>query len=156
MREEKMIKKSLFIIGALLCWQLVSFVGSGLCASTCEEECYPRAMQNMVEGRVAQMNCLQACRQRKVWEQMVLAIDRLSVQLASQLKDKNSQDNVTMTGTSMQRANFEEAEPSPAKEPEYGTSSFGFGSMTRSNVTYTNTTLITPTIVNATFRNTTP
>ena len=149
-----MMKRSLFIIGVVLCWQIFLSYGSGFCASSCEDECYPRAMQNMVEGRVAQMNCLQTCRQRKVWEQMVLAIDRVATQLAGQTKDKNSQGNVTTAGTSMQRVNFDEAEPN-ILPPDSGTSSFRFGSSKRVNTTLTNTTLISPIFVNTTFANTT-
>ena len=143
--------RSLFIIGAVLCWQMSLSCVSGFCASSCEEECYPRAMQNTIEGRVAQMNCLQTCRQRKVWEQMVLAIDRVATQLAEQAKNKNSQDNVTIP---MQKVNFDEAEPNiPLSDS--GTSSFRFGSSTRVNTTLTNTTLISPVFVNTTFANTT-
>jgi len=149
-----MMKRSLFIIAAVLCWQMFLSYGSGFCASSCEDECYPRAIQNTIEGRVAQMNCLQTCRQRKVWEQMVLAIDRVATQLAGQTKDKNSQDNVTTANTSMQRVNFDEAEPN-IPPSDSGTSSFRFGSSTRVNTTLTNTTLISPIFVNTTFANTT-
>ena len=149
------MKRSLFIIGAVLCWRVVFSVGSGFCGSSCEEECYPVApLQTMVEGKVAQMNCLQTCRQRKVWEQMVLAIDRVATQLAEQAKDKNSQSNITTKGTSIQKVNFDEVEPKTLRSDD-SKSSFQFGSVTRVNTTSTNVTLISPTIVDATFKNTT-
>jgi len=148
------MKKSLLIISAVFCWQMLLPVRSGFCASLCEAECDPQVMKNMVEGKIAQMNCLQACRQRKVWEQMVLAIDRLTIQFAEQAKNKNSQGEVEATGTSMQKVNFEEAEPHIYRSDEKS-SSFQFGSVTRVNPTYTNATLVSPTIVDAVFKNST-
>ncbi|MFH0738835.1 MAG: hypothetical protein V2A59_03140 [Candidatus Omnitrophota bacterium] len=148
------MKKNLFIVSTVLCLQMVLLIESGFCGSSCEEECYPQGMQTMIEGRVAQMNCLQTCRQRKVWEQMVLSIDRLTVQLADQAKEKGSEEDVTTVNPYRQQVNFTEAEPNITRSNK-GPYSMTFGSTTRSNTVLTNTTLVSPTFVNTTFANTT-
>jgi hypothetical protein len=41
----------------------------------CEKECQPhQTMKNLVEGRVANVGCLQTCQQRKVWEKLATSI----------------------------------------------------------------------------------
>jgi len=58
--------------------------------SDCEKECEPhRTMKNLVEGRVANVSCLQACKQRKVWEKLAAAV----ADVADSLK-KNSYEKV--------------------------------------------------------------
>jgi hypothetical protein len=43
--------------------------------SDCEKECEPhQTMKNLVEGRVANVSCLQSCKQRKVWEKLAAAV----------------------------------------------------------------------------------
>jgi hypothetical protein len=47
----------------------------GAYVSDCERECQPdTTMKNMIEGRVANVACLQACQQRKVWEKLAVSI----------------------------------------------------------------------------------
>ena len=58
--------------------------------SDCEKECEPhRTMKNLVEGRVANVSCLQSCKQRKVWEKLAAAV----ADVADSLK-KNSYKEV--------------------------------------------------------------
>jgi len=58
--------------------------------SDCEKECEPhQTMKNLVEGRVASVSCLQACKQRKVWEKLAAAV----ADVADSLK-KNSYKEV--------------------------------------------------------------
>ena len=58
--------------------------------SDCEKECEPhQTMKNLVEGRVANVSCLQSCKQRKVWEKLAAAV----ADVADSLK-KNSYEEV--------------------------------------------------------------
>jgi hypothetical protein len=58
--------------------------------SDCDNECQPhQTMKNLVEGRVANVACLQACKQRKVWEKLSNSI----ADVADSLK-KNSYKEV--------------------------------------------------------------
>lgn len=62
----------------------------GTFASDCETECQPhQTMKNMIEGRVAYVNCVQSCQQRKVWEKLAVSI----ADVADSLK-KNSYKEV--------------------------------------------------------------
>jgi len=58
--------------------------------SDCEKECEPHiTMKNSVEGRIANVSCLQSCKQRKVWEKLAAAV----ADVADSLK-KNSYKEV--------------------------------------------------------------
>ena len=58
--------------------------------SGCEKECEPhQTMKNSIEGRVANVSCLQSCKQRKVWEKLAAAV----ADVADSLK-KNSYEEV--------------------------------------------------------------
>jgi len=58
--------------------------------SECDNECQPhQTMKNLVEGRVANVGCLQTCKQRKVWEKLSTSI----ADVADSLK-KNSYKEV--------------------------------------------------------------
>jgi hypothetical protein len=44
-------------------------------STDCEKECQPhQTMKNLVEGRVANVACLQTCQQRRVWEKLANSI----------------------------------------------------------------------------------
>jgi hypothetical protein len=52
-----------------------SWYPQGTAGSDCEKECLPhQTMKNLVEGRVANVACLQTCQQRKVWEKLATSI----------------------------------------------------------------------------------
>jgi dihydroorotate dehydrogenase len=50
-------------------------VSEGTPATDCDNECQPQTtMKNLVEGIVANVSCLQTCKQRKVWEKLATSI----------------------------------------------------------------------------------
>ncbi|MFH0917881.1 MAG: hypothetical protein V1830_01975 [Candidatus Omnitrophota bacterium] len=78
----------------------VSGVGSGKESSgaDCERECQPhQTMKNLVEGRVANVACMQTCLQRKVWEKLSTSI----AQVADSLKNSSCKDILVPLGTKM-------------------------------------------------------
>ena len=70
----------------------------GTYASDCEKECQPhQTMKNLVEGRVANVACLQTCQQRKVWEKLAVSI----ADVADSLKKNSGKEILVPLETKM-------------------------------------------------------
>jgi len=64
---------------------------------TCSEECniFTKSCMTYVECMVAKSTCLSNCMQRKVWEKVVQALDKLTTLLEKQAKEKEKKGKNT-------------------------------------------------------------
>ena len=84
------VQKDMSDIGYSDTWDKDGAYQEGVYSPGCEKECQPhQTMKNMIEGRVANIGCLQTCEQRKVWEKLSTSIS----EVADSLK-KNSYKEV--------------------------------------------------------------
>ena len=66
-----------------------SWYPEGTYSHDCEVECEPHVtMKTMIEGKVTNVNCLQSCQQRKVWEKLADAV----TEVALALKNNSNKD----------------------------------------------------------------
>lgn len=63
----------------------------------CNNECAPpRGCETLVECKIAQMECLQSCKQRKVWERLEGTLAKLAVSIA-QSKETAEPEEIAST-----------------------------------------------------------